>query len=75
MLFRSGSSFPSFAGAGGTSPSVGGGIGDAGTSANLHKSGCGCDLGQAKLADAGLTTPLLMAGAAFLLVRRRRRKD
>ena len=74
-LGSGGSSFPSFAGAGGTSPSVGGGVGDAGTSANLHKSGCGCDLGQAKLVDADLNTPLLMAGAAFLLVRRRRRKD
>jgi hypothetical protein len=73
----SGGAFPGFGGAGGAVPSVGGnggGVGDAGNSANLHKSGCGCDLGQAELAGAGLTTPLFVLGAALLLARKRRRK-
>ena len=73
-------SIPNAGGRDGSIPSVGGsggnrdgGAADAGTSASLHKSGCNCELGNTKQADAGLTTPLLMVGFALLLVRRRRR--
>ena len=79
-LGGSGGSIPSFGGSGGSVLGFGGtggnrdgGAGDAGTSANLHKSGCGCEVGQAKPGDAGLTTPLLIVGVALLLARKRRR--
>ena len=74
-------SIPNVGGRDGSIPNVGGsggnrdgGAGDAGATANLHKSGCGCALGQANSADPGLTMPLLLAGLAMLLVRKRRRK-
>ena len=60
---------------GGRVGTLDGAAGDAGTtSANLHKSGCSCEVGQAQGADPGLATPFLMVGAALLLVRKRRRK-
>jgi hypothetical protein len=61
-------------GTGGSSGNPDGGPGDGGNGVNLHKSGCSCELGQTKLAQPGLTTPLLIAGAALLLARKRRRK-
>jgi hypothetical protein len=74
-----GSSYPlyGYGGTAGTNPSYGGTGGSPGTTGpgvNLHKSGCSCELGYAKPADAGLTTPLLIAGVALLLARKRRRK-
>ncbi len=69
-----GGAFPSLGGAaGGGVPGVGG-VGDASTSTSLHKSGCSCEVGEAKLVRPGLTAPLLMVGAALLLARKRRRK-
>jgi hypothetical protein len=63
---------------GGTGPNLGGSSGNPdggpGNGVNLHKSGCSCRLGPAELADPGLTTPLLIAGVALLLARKRRRK-
>ena len=60
---------------GGRVGTLDGAAGDAGTtSANLHKSGCSCEVGQAQGAAPGLATPFLMVGAALLLVRKRRRK-
>ena len=74
--------FPNAGGSGGSIlPNAGGSVGtldgaagDAGSGANLHKSGCDCELGHAKPADGGLTTPLLMVGLALVLARKRRRK-
>jgi hypothetical protein len=77
-----GGSIPNAGGSGGSIPGYGGssgkrdgGAGDAGAGTNLHKSGCGCEVGQANPADAGLFAPLLVAGLALLLVRKRRRAD
>ena len=74
-------SMPSVGGRDGSIPSLGGSggnrdasAGDAIAGASLHKSGCNCELGNTKLADAGLTSPLLMLGVALLLVRKRRRR-
>jgi hypothetical protein len=62
-------------GTGGSRGPLDGATSDAlGTNANLHKSGCSCTVGQAQPADAGLTSPLIILGAALLLVRKRRRK-
>ena len=61
-------------GSGGSSGNPDGGPGDGGNGVNLHKSGCSCELGQTKLAQPGLATPFLIAGAALLLARKRRRK-
>ena len=59
---------------GGSGGSRDGGIyGDAGLGANLHKSGCSCEVGHANPVGAGLTTPLLIAGVALLVRKRRRR--
>ncbi|HEX7508711.1 MAG TPA: hypothetical protein VF550_18210 [Polyangia bacterium] len=68
---RGGSIIPS---AGGSMGTPDGAAGDAGAGANLHKSGCNCELGHAQPGDAGLTTPLLMVGLGLLLARKRRRK-
>ncbi len=64
----------SILGLGGASGNRDGGVGDAGANANLHKSGCSCEVGQAKPADAASTVPFLVAGVALLLARKRRRK-
>jgi MYXO-CTERM domain-containing protein len=57
-------------GLGGSSGNRDGAVGDAGPT-SLHKSGCSCELGRA--GDPGWTAPLLFVGAAFLVLRRRRR--
>jgi len=53
-----------------------GGNRDAGADAagtGFHKPGCSCEVGQVNRADADLSMPLLIAGVALLLVRKRRR--
>jgi MYXO-CTERM domain-containing protein len=72
-------SIPKDGSAGNIPPGVGGsgGIRDAGegdaASTNLHKSGCGCEVGEPAESGQGWIAPFLFAGAAFLLLRRRRR--
>jgi hypothetical protein len=69
-----GSSYP-WGGTSGPSSNTGGSSGTGtGGGVNLHKSGCSCELGRTELAGSGLTSPLLIAGVALLLVRKRRRK-
>jgi hypothetical protein len=58
---------------GGSGGTRDGGVGDVSTVANLHKSGCSCEVGNAESSDSGLSTPLLVAGVALLLMRKRRR--
>jgi hypothetical protein len=79
----SGGGIPNLGGSGGgvIVPGYGGfygspdaGVGDAGSKPKLTHSGCGCELGSAEPWRAGLTAPFLVAGAALLLVRRRRRR-
>jgi MYXO-CTERM domain-containing protein len=65
----SGTSSPS---SGGSSGNRDAGAPDAGK-VGMKKSGCECAIGQAE--QAGLPTPLLLAGLALLLVRKRRRKN
>jgi hypothetical protein len=66
-------------GSGGSTIPIDGGIGnrDAGggdaSKTSLKKSGCDCEIGHAGQSPS-LTTPLLLAGLALLLVRKRRRK-
>ena len=72
-----GGSPPYYGGTGGYFSNYGGTGGSAGNtspSIGLHKSGCSCELGRTKRAEPGLTTPLLIAGLALLLARKRRQK-
>jgi hypothetical protein len=76
-----GASIPNYGGAGASVPNYGGESGNpnggavgGGTGVNLHKSGCSCRIGQAKLADPSPITSLLIAGMAVLFARKRRRK-
>jgi hypothetical protein len=76
-----GGSVPSYGGAGGSIPNHGGSggsssgvAGNTGTGVNLHKSGCSCRLGHGNLAGSDLTMPLILAGVALHLARRRRRQ-
>jgi hypothetical protein len=61
------------AGSGGSTPvgAIDGGAADAAQNPNLNKSGCSCDIGQARTSGLGVE-PLLVAGLALLLARRRR---
>ena len=59
---------------GGNGGNSGGGVGDAGTKANLSKSGCDCELGRTRRTELGLTMPLFIAGVALWLARKRQRR-
>jgi hypothetical protein len=79
-LGGSGGSIPNRGGSDGGIPSPGGstgtrdaGVGD-GATTNLHHSGCSCELGKGRPAHASLAAPFLIAGAALLLARKRRRR-
>jgi hypothetical protein len=74
-------SIPGLGGRDGSIPGYGGtyglpdaGVGDAGGKPKLNHSGCGCALGARRLARSGLSAPFLVAGAALLVLRRRRRR-
>jgi hypothetical protein len=85
----SGGPLPGLGGATGVNPGVGGtggnvfgaggvlggsdaGVGDASSKAKLS-SGCSCELGSSQPSRASRVVPFLVAGAALLLIRKRRR--